>query len=58
MDQIWCFSWLSEKSQKVSSISVIRSVMSSGVVVSVSPIASAVTKLQHWRGGPFICGEV
>ena len=58
MDQIWCFSWLFERLQKVSSISVIRSDMSFGVVVSVSPIASAVKKLRPWRGGPFICGEV
>ena len=58
MDHIWCFSWLSERSQTVSSISVIPSAMSSGVVVSVFPIASTVTKLQPWRGGRFICGKV
>ena len=58
MDHIWCFSWLSERSQKVFSISVIRYAMSSGVVAYVSPIAYAVTKLQPRSGGLFIDGEV
>ena len=51
MDHIWCFSWLSERSRNVSLISVVQSDMSSGVVASVSPIASAVTNLRPWIGG-------
>ena len=58
MDHIWCFSWLSERSQKVSSISVIQSAMYSSMVAYVSTIASAVTKLQPFKGGTFICGKV
>ena len=38
IDKIWCFSWLSERSQKVSSISVIWSTMSTGVVILLTQL--------------------
>ena len=51
MDGNRCFSWLSYRPWKFSSIAIFQAAISSSKVPSASLIASAAVKFQLWRGG-------